>query len=58
MKFTIDELNTLIQLLDIATKAGGLNVANQALPLVAKMQQMAQEIHPQPATASATASEE
>jgi hypothetical protein len=58
MKFTIDELNTLIQLLDIATKAGGLNVANQALPLVAKMQQMAQEIQPQPATASATASEE
>ena len=58
MKFTIDELNTLIQLLDIATKAGGLNVANQALPLVAKMQQMAQEIQPQPATASATTSEE
>lgn len=44
MKFTIDELNTLIQLLDIATKAGGLSVANQALPLAAKMQQMAQEI--------------
>ncbi len=42
MKFTIEELNTLIQLLDVATKAGGLAVANQALPLAAKMQQMAQ----------------
>ena len=41
--FTIEELNTLVQLLDIATKAGGLAVAQQALPLVAKMQQMAQE---------------
>lgn len=58
MKFTIDELNTLIQLLDIATKAGGLSVANQALPLVGKMQQMAQEIQSSSTVEPATASEE
>lgn len=39
--FTNEELNTLVQLLDLATKAGGLAVAQQALPLVAKMQDMA-----------------
>lgn len=44
--FTIEELNTLAQLLDLATKAGGLQVASQALPLIAKMQSMAQEIQP------------
>lgn len=38
--FTNEELNTLVQLLDIATKAGGLPVAQQALPLIAKMQEM------------------
>lgn len=41
--FTKEELNILFQLLDIATKAGGLGVANQALPLAAKIQQLAQE---------------
>lgn len=41
--FTNEELNTLAQLLDIATKAGGLQVASQALPLIAKMQKMAEE---------------
>lgn len=42
--FTIEELNKLVQMLDIATKAGGLQVAGEALPLVAKMQQMGREI--------------
>lgn len=53
--FTLEELNKLIQLLDIATKAGGLNVANEALPLVAKMHQIGQEMQPsspQPTTES------
>jgi len=31
----------LMQLLDIATKAGGLQVAQQALPLAVKIQEMA-----------------
>lgn len=38
--FTIDELQKLLQLLDIATKAGGLQVANEALPLAAKIQEI------------------
>ena len=36
--FTADELNALIQLLDIATKAGGLQVAQAALPVAVKVQ--------------------
>ena len=36
--FTADELNTLIGLLDIATKAGGLQVAQAALPVAVKVQ--------------------
>ena len=39
--FTIDELNKLLQMLDIATKAGGLQVANEALPLAVKIQEVA-----------------
>lgn len=42
--FTNEELNTLIQLLDIATKAGGLGVAQQALPLAVKIQQQLQPV--------------
>jgi hypothetical protein len=38
--FTIEELQKLIQLLDIATKAGGLAVAGDALPLAAKIQEI------------------
>jgi hypothetical protein len=38
--FTVEELNKLLQLLDIATKAGGLQVANEALPLAAKIQEI------------------
>jgi hypothetical protein len=43
-KFTIQELNTLLNLVDLAVKAGGLPVAAQALPLVEKMQQIAKAI--------------
>ena len=43
-QFTIEELNKLVQMLDLATKAGGLSVAQEALPLVTKMQQMGREI--------------
>ena len=39
--FTIDELNKLMQLLDVATKAGGLQIANAALPLAVKIQEIA-----------------
>ena len=39
--FTIEELNKLIQILDIATKSGGLAVANEALPLAVKIQEIA-----------------
>jgi hypothetical protein len=39
--FTVDELNKLLQMLDIATKAGGLQVANEALPLAVKIQEVA-----------------
>ncbi len=39
---TTDEINIIIQLMDIATKAGGLQVAQQALPIAFKLLQMAQ----------------
>ena len=42
--FTNEELNVLMQLLDIATKAGGLGVAQQALPLAVKIQQQLQTV--------------
>jgi len=36
--FSNEERDTLIQLLDIATKAGGLQVAQHALKIVQKLQ--------------------
>lgn len=42
--FTIEELNKLMQLCDIATKAGGLQVAQEALPIAVKIQQIAKEM--------------
>lgn len=39
---TEEEAQALMQLLDIATKAGGLQAASAALPLAAKLQQAAQ----------------
>lgn len=44
MTFTLEELNKLAQMLDLATKAGGLPVAQDALPLFTKLQQMAQSL--------------
>jgi hypothetical protein len=38
LDFTTEELNALIGLLDIATKAGGLQVAQAALPIAVKVQ--------------------
>ena len=43
-QFTIEELNKLIQICDIATKAGGLQIAQETLPLAAKIQQIAKEM--------------
>ncbi len=40
---TIDDLNKILGFIDLATKAGGYAVAEQAFPLVEKMKQMAQE---------------
>lgn len=36
--YTQEEINTSIQLFDLAVKAGGLNVANAALTLTKKLQ--------------------
>ena len=49
--FTDQELNALIQLLDIATKAQGLNVAEAAVVLASKVRQAAgppEEVDPNP----------
>ena len=42
--FTAEELNALIGLLDIATKAGGLQVAQAALPIAVKVQTALNEV--------------
>jgi hypothetical protein len=38
MEFTKEELQALLGLLDLATKAGGLEVAQHAMPLALKVQ--------------------
>ena len=38
INFTTEELKTLIGLLDLATKSGGLQVAQAALPIALKAQ--------------------
>jgi hypothetical protein len=43
------EAGNLMQLIDIAVKAGGLQAAAAALPIAAKIQQAAQQSAPQPA---------
>lgn len=50
--FTVEELNKLAQVCDIAIKAGGIPVAQEVLPLVAKMQKIVQEIQTPPADSS------
>lgn len=42
--FTVEELNKLLLILDLAVKAGGLAVANEALPLALKIQQLSKEL--------------
>lgn len=44
MKFTVEELSKIIQLIDYATRAGGIEVAKTALPLAEKIQRMANEM--------------
>lgn len=43
LTLTKDELQALIGLLDVATKAGGLQVAQTALPLAVKVQEALNE---------------
>ena len=49
---TETEANNLIALLDVATKAGGLQVAAAALPLVAKIQDAAAQAAPSTTTST------
>ena len=44
VNFTAEELNVLMGLLDLATKAGGLQVAQAALPVAVKVQTALNEI--------------
>jgi hypothetical protein len=41
LELTNDEANALAQLLDLAVKAGGLQAAQVAIPLFAKLQEAA-----------------
>ena len=45
-KLNADELNKLIQVCDIAVKAGGLNIAKEVLPLAEKLSVMISETKP------------
>ncbi len=47
--FTQQELITIVKLCDIATRQGGLEVANVAMPIVNKIQQQLQAMQRQPA---------
>lgn len=44
MKFTLEELQQLLNMLDLATKTGGLQVAPVAIRLAQKIQQMGEEL--------------
>lgn len=43
IELSIDEANTLLNLIDMAVKSGGLRVAGAALPLVMKLEAAAKE---------------
>jgi hypothetical protein len=43
LELTKEEAQQLLELLDVATKAGGLQVAQAALPLAGKLVQASQE---------------
>ncbi len=44
MTFTIDELNALLNLIDLAVRQGGIQTAEVAVPIVAKMRVMAGDL--------------
>ena len=44
LKLTKEEGQTLFELLDVATKAGGIQVAKAALPIVDKLMAEAQRV--------------
>ena len=44
MKLTIEDVQVLGDLIDIAVKAGGFNVAERAFPVVSKLRVIAQEL--------------
>ncbi len=46
IEFTNQEAESLIGLLDIAVKAGGLQVAQHAIPLAVKVQQALDALEP------------
>ncbi len=48
LNFNAQELQALVQLLDIATKAGGLQVAGAALALSQKVTNAMQPVDPEP----------
>lgn len=47
-KFTIEELNLIGAIIDVATKASGFELAEKAFPIVQKMRQMAMELNAPP----------
>jgi len=49
VQFSKEEVNALVQLLDIAVKSGGLNVAEAALVIIRKVSTAAQEVKELPA---------
>ncbi len=53
MKLTLEEINALITLINIATKAAGLDVAQPAVHLAGKLQAMAKELDAPEAPAAA-----
>lgn len=47
IELTLDEANTLVNLLDLAVKAGGLTVAARAMPFVVKLEQAVKSEQPE-----------
>lgn len=43
-QFNIEELNKVLGFIDLAVRAGGYSVAEQAFPIVAKMRELAGEL--------------
>lgn len=47
-KFTLEELNLIVAIIDVATKASGYDLAEKAFPIVQKMRLMVQELNAPP----------